>query len=55
MDVSITLSIWQPTFFQTKYHKNPEYPVQMPALNDRKPSDFLDWQNQPEDICKSRG
>lgn len=40
------------TFFQTECHKSPEYPGQMPALNDRKPFDFPDWQNPPKEIKK---
>lgn len=36
------------TFVQRGCHKNLEYPGQMPALSDRKPSDFPDWQSPPE-------
>lgn len=40
------------TFFQRECHKSLEYPGQMPALNDRKPSDFPDWQSPPEEKKK---
>ena len=40
------------TFVQIGFHKSLGYPVQMPALNDRKPSDFLDLQSPPENKNK---
>lgn len=36
------------TFFQREYRKSLGYPVRMPALNDKKPSDFPDLQSPPE-------
>jgi len=36
------------TFFQRAGHISLGCPAQMPALNDKMPSDFPDWQNPPE-------
>lgn len=36
------------TFFLQGCHKSPEYLGQKPALSDKKPSGFPDWQSPPE-------
>lgn len=36
------------TFFLQGCHKSLECPGQKPALNDKKPSGFPDWQSPPE-------
>lgn len=42
------------TFFLQGCHKSPEYPGQKPALSDKKPSGFLDWQSPPEGKNKKK-
>lgn len=42
------------TFFLQGCHKSPEYPGQKPALSDKKPSGFPDWQSPPEEKKKKQ-